>query len=151
MEHRGLELELGACLTISPAHALQRAMQLQQQLFSGRPIDARVGDGHAINELAQVLGYGLAASLQMALEHETDNGAVAVHDLGDAILGDQRLQLGLLIRVAMAAVDHNRRRQARRGQFPFRHRNTDGIVIDAPAAAAQYDMRVLIAARTKYG
>ena len=73
-----------------------------------------IGDGHAVFELAQVLRDGLIPGLQVALEHEPDDGAVAVGYLRDAVLRHQGLQARVLVGIAVAAIDHHGGRQIRR-------------------------------------
>ena len=75
----------------------KRPVQLEQQTFGRRPVDARIGDRHPIFELAQILWNRLAARLEVAFEHEADNGAIAVDNLRDAILGHQGLQVRILV------------------------------------------------------
>ena len=72
-------------------------MEPEQQALGGMPIDAGVGDGDAIFQHAQVLRNGLAPRLQVTLEHEPDNGAVAVHYLRDAVFGHKRLLAGIFV------------------------------------------------------
>src|SRR5258708_21715172 len=50
----------------------------------------------------------------------------------------------------MTAIHDDGGRQIRRLKLPFRHRDTDGIVVDPTAAAAQHDMRMLISLGAKY-
>ncbi len=62
----------------------------------------------------------------------------------------RRLQAGILVGIAVAAVHHDGGRQSGRGQFAFRHRNAHRVVVGPAAAAAQHQVRMRIAARTKH-
>src|SRR3984885_15378659 len=84
----------------SALYGLQGPMELEQQLLGGLPVVARVGDGQAVLELAQIFRDGLVPRFQVTLEHESDDGAVAVHYLGDAVFRDERLQAVVLVGVA---------------------------------------------------
>ena len=125
-------------------------MHLEQQRFGGRPVDARIGDGHAVFQLRQVLRDGLIPRFQVTLEHEPDDRPVSVDNLRDAVLGHHGLKAGFLVGVPVAAVHDDGRRQVRRSQFPFRHSDADGIVIDPASAAAKHDVRMHVAAGAKY-
>src|SRR3984957_13426239 len=81
----------------SAPHGQKGPVKLEQQLLGGLPVYARIGDGQAVLELAQVLRDGLTPRFQVTLEHESDNGAVAVHYLGDTVFCNERLQTGVLV------------------------------------------------------
>src|SRR5258708_846895 len=76
----------------SASHALQGPVCFGQQVLGGLPVDAGIGDGHAVFERAQVLRNGLLPRFQMTLEHEPDNRAVTVDYLSDAVFGHLGLQ-----------------------------------------------------------
>src|SRR5690606_36314454 len=77
----------------------------QDGLLGGVPVDAGIGDGNTVLEVAQILGNALAAPAQMAFHHQADDRAVAVDDLVGDVFHDQRLQGRVLVGVGMAAVD----------------------------------------------
>src|SRR5580658_10617592 len=83
----------------SASHVLQGPMELEQQALGGLPVDARIRDGQAVFELAQVLRNGLIPRLQVTLEHEPDNGAVAGSALRDGGFRHQGLQSGFLVEI----------------------------------------------------
>src|SRR5260370_28132767 len=92
-------LELGATVSSLARQALQSVVHLEHQALGGVPVDARIGNRHAVHQLAQILGDRLAPTLQMALEHQADDRTVTVDDLRDAIFLDQALQIRILVRL----------------------------------------------------
>jgi len=54
-------------------HILQAQARLAQRLFRCPPVHAGVGHGDPEFELRQILGNGLVAGVQIALQHHTDD------------------------------------------------------------------------------
>ena len=80
--------------------------------FRSLPIDAAVGDGHAVFQLRLLHRKRLVAGEEIAFEHGPDDGFVSVLDLTHDVLEYAWLQFRVLSAVAMAAIDHDRLRQA---------------------------------------
>ena len=73
------------------------------------------------SSVRQILRDRLIPRLQVAFEHQSDDRAIAVENLRDAVLRHQGLQARILVGVAVAAVDHDGRRQIRpRSSSPLR-------------------------------
>ena len=65
----------------------------------------------------------LAAFLQVALDHQTNDGVVALEDLVGHVLQHQRLQGRVLVGVGVAAIHHDIRYNFRLCQFLFTYGN----------------------------
>ena len=85
--------------------------------------------------------------MEMALEHRTDEVAVAVAALGENAIPDIRLALRILPGVRMAAIDHERWLQTRFAKRLLGLRDIGRIVIRAVATPTQDDMAVGIPRR----
>ncbi len=88
-------------------------MATGQQRVRGLPVDAGIGDGDAVAHLALGLLAGLVALEQVGFEHDADDGAVALLDLVDDVVGHLGLQTMILAGVAVAAIHHQAGQQAR--------------------------------------
>src|SRR5262249_35356560 len=86
--------------------------QLSQHLFSGRPVDAAVGDALPIGQ-RNAGDNVLAASDQVALDHDADDAPIAVCYLAGDVSCDARLVLRHLAAVGVAGIDHDTRSNAR--------------------------------------
>src|SRR5438105_4345658 len=74
---------------------------------SGGPVDAGIGDAHAIAETGLWLGEGLAAPTKVALDHGAHDGAVAGGYLGEELAHDVGLELRFLGGIVMRAIDED--------------------------------------------
>ena len=81
-------------------------MGVPQSFLSPSPIETRVGNGYAVSQIRlPQLRQILSAEIDVALHHETDDGAIAFDDLIHAVLKDQRLERGVLQRISVARID----------------------------------------------
>ena len=117
-----------------------------EHLHGGVPVDAGVGDRAAVAELREVGRDGLVPGLEEALHHEADHRAVALADLVDDVAHDERLQLRLLPGVGVGAVDDQVAGQLGLGERLLGQRDGDGVEVGTPAAAAQHQVAVAVAA-----
>ena len=118
-----------------------RCGEFAQQRVGLRPVDAGIGDALSV-------GKGLAgneplrACNKIALDHDTDDVAIAARDLGGDVMAHDGLAGVVLIAVGVAAVDHDARLDS--GFLHGRDSFSDAVggVVDLVAAAAQDDVRV---------
>ena len=97
-----LALELSPCL--------DSFGKLLKSVHGGIPVNASVGDGDTPLEAGRaLLGNLLVASAQVALNHDTDDAVLALADLVADDLGNLRLVVVVLERVAVRAVNHHDR------------------------------------------
>ena len=118
-----------------------RCGEFAQQRVGLRPVDTGIGDALSV-------GKGLAgneplrARNKIALDHDTDDVAVAARDLAGHVMAHDGLAGVVLVAVGVAAVDHDARLDSSflHGRDSFR----DAVcgVVDLAAAAAQDDVRV---------
>ena len=90
---------------------------------------------------------GWLPRLEVALDHQADDRAVALADLVHAVGHHERLQLGSFERVGVRAVDDDVRRGASPWRAPARRARRYRVVVRPPAAAAQHEVPVAVAAR----
>src|SRR5690606_34486793 len=121
-------------------------MHAADRLDGGVPVDAGVGDGHAVLQLRQSLVDCLVAPADMAFHHEADDRVVAIHDLVGHVVHHQRLQGWVLVGVGVAAVDHDVRLDAGLFQLALAQGNADRIVVGLAVAAAQHHVAIAVAA-----
>ncbi len=86
----------------------------------------------------------LVALEQVGFEHHPDDGAVPLQDLVDDVVSHLGLQTVILAGVAVAAIHHQPRLQARFFQRLFRQRHIDRVVVGV-FAAAQDHMAIRVA------
>src|SRR5439155_14205219 len=69
----------------------QRGRGLGEGALRGRPVDARVGDRYPVAEPGAPAGELLVPGLEVALQHEAHDGAVAGPDLRHQVVQHARL------------------------------------------------------------
>src|SRR5690606_11255756 len=72
-------------------HVTQLVSHLPNTALTLFPVDAGIGDRDAVLELAQIFGNALVAVVQVAFQHQADNGLVAFENLVGHVLEHQRL------------------------------------------------------------
>ena len=130
-------------------------VELVEHVDGGLPADAAVGNRDAVLELVDlaVLGLALLALVEMRLDHDTGDGVLAVLEL----LGDGVDHLGLvaevLVRVAVRAVDHDRRVAIRESglELGFGGLNGGCVKVGAFGATAVDDVEIGVADSTDDG
>src|SRR5262245_42911808 len=88
--------------------------------------------------------------MQIALQHQPHDGAIAIEDLRHAVLGNQRLQRWILVRVAVTAVDNDVAWKLCTHEFLLTKSDAYCIVIGPPSTPAQHDVCVRVASGMKY-
>ncbi|VTR68543.1 hypothetical protein DESC_710039 [Desulfosarcina cetonica] len=114
------------------------------QLLSGFPIDARVGDGNTVGHGCQIAGVFLIARIQIAFQHHPDDVGVAIDALVDHILPNPCLERVILPGVVVGAIHQDGTGQVLCREHGDRLLDADRIVIGT-GAAAQHDMGVRVA------
>ena len=126
-------------------------MDLADEGRGGGPVDATVGDAHAVAQGVLGLGEGLVAGGEVALQHRTHDGAVAGGGLNEEGAKDVGLQFGFLGRVVVRAIDEDGGREAGAGELFFGLDDVRGRVIGAAGPAAQHDVAVGVATGHDHG
>ena len=121
-------------------------MELADELFGRGPIDAAVGDAHAVAEIFLRHGEGLAAAAEVALDHGAHNRSAASGDLGEEGAEDVGLELRFFRGVVVRAVDEDRLGQIGLGEERFGLRDVRRRIVRPSGTAAQDDMAVGVAA-----
>ena len=136
---------MGAVLAVGPP-LRDSASKLSEHGLGSFPVDARVGDGHAVLETSLAfLGYLLSASLDVALNHDTHNGRLSSLDLLSNRMRNLWLVHVVLLRVAVAAVNHQARVHALGLELLTRLLDALRIVICALLSAAKDNEAVIVA------
>lgn len=82
--------------------------EVLQDLDGGLPVNAGVSDADTLAQAGGTLGGNLLVTLvDVGLNHNTDDGILALTELVRDLLGDQRLVAVVLVGVAVGAVDHD--------------------------------------------
>src|SRR5689334_12841585 len=89
-----------------------RRGELRQHGQRRVPTDAGVGDALTVAQRGRVLQI-LTSLLQVALDHDAEDGGAAARDLSSDVAGDLRLALVVLAAVTVTAVDEGAGAQAR--------------------------------------
>nr|GEX82438.1 hypothetical protein [Tanacetum cinerariifolium] len=121
-------------------HVLEFGVHAAQGFLGAFPIDACIGDGHAVLQIGEVFGNCLTAPVQMTLDHQPDDRFVAFENLVGDVFHHQRLQRRVFVGVGVAAIDHDVRLDLRLVQRLLAQSNADRVVVGLAVAAAQYDM-----------
>lgn len=111
------------------------------------PVDASIGDGDTVLEaLLALSGDVLPALVDVGLDHDTNDGVLAVPELLANILADKGLVLVVLARVAVRAVDHEDVLLGLLlGELSLSIRNARSVVVGALRAATEDDEAVVVA------
>src|SRR5690606_12933734 len=126
-------------------HILELGMHGANSLLGRLPVDAGICDGYPVLQIAEILWNRLVTPAEMTFDHQADDGLVALEDLVGDVLHHQRLQCRILVRIGVAAVDHDVGANAALLEFLLAHRDADRVVVWLAVAAAQYDVAVGIA------
>ena len=131
------------------AARLDACAQLVQRCDGRVPVDARVGDRLAEHEIGRAAWRHVLAALdEVALKHDTDEAPrviVANAELLRNVLRDAHLIFMLFLAVAVAAVDHDARRQLRLGEGFARLRDVRRAKVGARVGATQDHMALVVA------
>src|SRR5262245_57042948 len=77
----------------------QPSIQLEQERLGRGPVHAPVGDGNPVLELRTIGGNRLSTPVEIALQHQAHDRAIALENLVADVLGNERLQRWVLARV----------------------------------------------------
>src|SRR5436190_6208481 len=124
-----------------------RVSQVVEHLRRGFPAHAGVRHALAIAQATATLLYVLSALDQMAFEHDAADAAGPGCDLRRQIPGDDRLSSMVAAAVAMAAIDHQSRRQARVLEVGNGTLDVGSVEVGLVAAAAQHEVTMRISGR----
>ena len=86
----------------------QLLRQLAQQRIRLIPIDARVGNGHAIAQAIRIVDALLVTFVQVTFDHQSRNRTVARRDLLDDRIDHVALLPMILVGVCGGAIHHDR-------------------------------------------
>lgn len=128
----------------------QFILSFAQNHFGRRPVYARIGHRNAVLELRAVGGNRLFPRLDVAFNHEANDGTIARAYLLHAIAQHNQLQEIVLVGIGMAAIHHDVAGQLIRSQFLFALPDALNVVIRL-GAAAQHHMRVTVPPRANHG
>ena len=124
-------------------------MHVEDAAFCCLPVNTTIRDRNTVLQVIKVIGYWLVAKVDVAFNHQSDDGAVSLDDLVGNILRNQGLQCRIFLRVLVAAVDHDMRTHAGIEQRLFTACDVDGVLIGLTIPATQDDMAVFVAGRAE--
>ncbi len=114
-------------------------------MFRGLPVNTRIGHGHAVFQLTQIIRNLLIAGKEVAFQHNAANRPAAVDDLCDDVAQHEGLQVRILHAVGVRAVDNEARCDARFLQSLFGKHDAHRVKVRTSAAASENEVAVAIA------
>lgn len=107
-------------------------------MFGGFPVNAGIGDGDTVFKLRQIGRNLLIASVNVALQHDAANRFVAVDNLGNAVVQNEGLQVGIFHAVGVRAVDNDAGVDAGILEGFLGQHHAHGIKVRTSAASAEH-------------
>lgn len=119
--------------------------EIIQHLNGHLPVDASIGDTDTLEESGRSLGRHLLVTLvDIRLDHDTDDGGLALSQLIGNLLGDDRLVKVVLLGVTVGAINHEDLTLLLSAEGLARTADALTVVVGTPVTATQNDETVLV-------